>query len=97
VPVSNTFDGYFRANECRMGTMSASGTGCSVAPSRIQSVLGHALQVRKRVGGGRRISKQIRELIFRMIAENPTWVRRASTASLSCSASRCRKQPFPAG
>ena len=27
----------------------------------------------KRVGGGRRISKQIRELIFRMVAENPAW------------------------
>ena len=30
-------------------------------------------KVRKRVGGGRRISKQIRELIFRMVAENPSW------------------------
>ena len=30
-------------------------------------------KVRKRIGGGRRISKQIRELIFRMVAENPTW------------------------
>ena len=30
-------------------------------------------KVRKRVGGGRRISKQIRELIFRMVAENPAW------------------------
>jgi hypothetical protein len=30
-------------------------------------------KVRKRVGGGTRISKQIRELIFRMVAENPTW------------------------
>ncbi len=30
-------------------------------------------KVRKRVGGGRRISKQIRELIFLMVAENPTW------------------------
>jgi putative transposase len=29
--------------------------------------------VRKRVGGGRRISKQIRDLIFQMVAENPTW------------------------
>jgi putative transposase len=28
--------------------------------------------VRKRVGGGRRISKQIRDLIFQMVAENPT-------------------------
>jgi putative transposase len=30
-------------------------------------------KVRKRVGGGRRITKEIRELIFRMVAENPTW------------------------
>src|SRR6266851_7283275 len=30
-------------------------------------------KVRKRGGGGRRISKQIRELIFQMVAENPTW------------------------
>jgi putative transposase len=30
-------------------------------------------KARKRVGGGRRISKQIRELIFRMVVENPTW------------------------
>jgi putative transposase len=30
-------------------------------------------KVRKRVGGGRRITKEIRELIFQMVAENPTW------------------------
>src|SRR5437588_8139072 len=30
-------------------------------------------KVRKRVGGGRRISKEIRELIFQMVAQNPTW------------------------
>src|SRR6266849_780988 len=30
-------------------------------------------KVRKRVGGGRRISKQIRDLIFQMVAENPSW------------------------
>jgi putative transposase len=30
-------------------------------------------KVRKRVGGGRRTSKQIRELIFQMVAENPIW------------------------
>src|SRR5258708_422675 len=28
---------------------------------------------RNRVGGGRRISKQIRDLIFQMVAENPSW------------------------
>lgn len=30
-------------------------------------------KVRTRVGGGRRISEEIRELIFQMVAENPTW------------------------
>ncbi len=30
-------------------------------------------KVRKRVGGGRGITKQIRELIFQIVAENPTW------------------------
>lgn len=30
-------------------------------------------RVRKHVGGGRRVSTQIRELIFQMVAENPTW------------------------
>jgi transposase InsO family protein len=30
-------------------------------------------KVRNPVGGGRRISRQIRELIFRMVADNPSW------------------------
>ena len=30
-------------------------------------------KARKRVGGGPRTSKEIRELIFQMVAENPTW------------------------
>lgn len=30
-------------------------------------------RVRKRIGGGRRVSRQIRDLIFQMVAENPTW------------------------
>ena len=30
-------------------------------------------KVRKRVGGGRRISRELRGLIFQMVAENPTW------------------------
>jgi hypothetical protein len=30
-------------------------------------------KVREPVGGGRRISKQIRELIFQMVADNPSW------------------------
>jgi putative transposase len=31
------------------------------------------VRMRRRVGGGRRISKQIRELIYQMVAENPSW------------------------
>ena len=30
-------------------------------------------KVRKRVGGGLSISRQIRDLIFQMVAENPSW------------------------
>ena len=30
-------------------------------------------KMRRRVGGGKRISKEIRQLIFQMVAENPTW------------------------
>jgi putative transposase len=30
-------------------------------------------KARKRAGGGRRICKQIRELIFQMVVENPGW------------------------
>ena len=30
-------------------------------------------QARKPVGGGKRISKEIRDLIFQMVVENPTW------------------------
>jgi putative transposase len=30
-------------------------------------------KVRNRVGGGRRISKEIRQLIFQIVAENPSW------------------------
>ena len=30
-------------------------------------------KVRKHVGGGRRISRELRGLIFQMVAENPTW------------------------
>ena len=40
-------------------------------------------QMRKRVGG-RRIPREVRDLIFRMVAENPTWGAPASTANCSC-------------
>src|SRR2546425_12877216 len=45
----------------------------SMAQSRIQTVLDHAVQSAQTSGGGRRISKEIRELIFQMVAQNPTW------------------------
>ena len=35
--------------------------------------------------GRRQTSKEVRELIFRMVVENPTGERHASTASFSCS------------
>src|SRR5713226_9600718 len=65
-------------------------------------------KVRKRVGGGRRISKQIRELIFQMAAENPTWgaprIHRellmlgfdVSERTISCWMRRAPRSPEPA-
>lgn len=37
----------------------------------------------RQIGGRKPVSKEIRALIFRMAAENPTWERRTSTASCS--------------
>src|ERR1039457_3483803 len=54
-------------------------------------------KVRNPVGGGRRIPKQIRELIFQMVADNPSWGAPRIHANSSCSASTCRKLPFPVG
>ena len=48
---------------------------------------------RHRVRRGRkRISLELRELIFRMVAENPTWVLLAFTANWPCLASRFRNE-----
>jgi putative transposase len=64
--------------------------------------------VRKRVGGGRRISKQIRDLIFQMVAENPSWGAprihgellmlgfEVSETTISCWMRRAPKSPQPA-
>ena len=46
----------------------------------------------KQVGGRKRVSKEVRILIFRMVAENPTWERRAFTANCSSWVSISRKE-----
>jgi putative transposase len=45
----------------------------------------------RQVGGRKRVSQEVRALIFRMVAENPTWERRAFTANCSSWASISRK------
>src|SRR5207248_3369946 len=44
----------------------------SLAPSGFSSVWRLVSRVRRQVGR-KRISKEVRDLIFRMVAENPTW------------------------
>jgi len=46
----------------------------------------------RRAGGRKRVSTEIRALIFRMAAENPTWGRRAFTVSCSSWASIYRSR-----
>jgi hypothetical protein len=53
-------------------------------------------KVRKQVGR-KRLSREVRKLIFRMVAENPTWVLLAFTASFSCWALTSPREPSPAG
>ena len=48
------------------------GDSCSLASGRIQVVLDVALAASGRAGR-KCVSKELRELIFRMVAENPTW------------------------
>ena len=45
----------------------------------------------RRVGGRKRVSKEVRALIFRMVADNPTWERLAFTANCSSWVSISRK------
>jgi len=54
-------------------------------------------KARKRVRGGKRISKEIRQLILQMVAENPTGARRALTANHACWVSVFLKEPSPFG
>jgi hypothetical protein len=53
-------------------------------------------RVRKPVGR-RPVTKEIRELIFQMVAENPTWRALAFTANLRCSGSMSLNAASPAG
>jgi len=38
----------------------------------------------KAVGGRRTVSEEVRELIFRMAAENPTWLRPGKAVGIDC-------------
>jgi hypothetical protein len=53
-------------------------------------------RVRKQVGR-RPTPKEVRDLIFRMIAENPTWVHRESMGNSACSALTFPREPSPVG
>jgi hypothetical protein len=53
-------------------------------------------KARKQVGR-KKLSTEVRELTFRMMAENPTGARLAFTASFSCWALTCPRGPSPAG
>ncbi len=45
---------------------------CELAPSRLPALLATHLQGAQAVGR-RPVTREIRELIFKMVAENPTW------------------------
>src|SRR4030095_14573091 len=49
-------------------------------------------RVRRQVGR-RPISKEVRELIFRMVVKNPSWERRGSMGNSSCSVSSFPREP----
>src|SRR5258707_5900881 len=53
-------------------------------------------RVRKRVGR-KRLSKEVRELIFRMVAENPTWGAPRIHGELLMLALTSPREPSPAG
>ena len=68
----------------------------ALASCRILALLELALEGKKQVGR-KRLSKEVRDLIFRMVAENPTWGAPASTASSSCWASMYPSEASPVG
>jgi|SRR5215831_1244010 len=53
-------------------------------------------KVKKQVGR-HSLSKEVRDVIFRIVAENPTWGAPASTVNCSCLASMYRNEVFPVG
>ncbi len=53
-------------------------------------------RVRRQVGR-RPAPKEVRELIFRMVVENPTWERRGSMGNSACSVLNFLREPSPVG
>jgi len=51
----------------------------------------------RKPAGRRRLSKEVRDLIFRMVAENSTWERRGYTENSSCSVLISPRERSPGG
>lgn len=58
---------------------------------------GRLISKARKPAGGRRTSKEVRDLILQMIAENPSWGAPASMESFSCSVLVSPKERFLAG